>query len=67
MQNATYVKGFRAATKVPAGAVNPNHNQTTVAVRSNVRAGGMNPQHNQGLMIRSAVRAGGVKQNHSQL
>jgi hypothetical protein len=50
------------STKVGAGAIAANHNQTGIAVRSNLKAGKLASNHNQaGIPVRSNVKAGGVR------
>jgi hypothetical protein len=69
-KNVLAQSGMRVKSKVKAGGVNLQHNQTIargLRVKSKVRAGALDPNHNQtiigdskNLRVKSGVKAGGI-------
>ena len=56
---------MKTKTNIKAGALSPNHNQSGLKVRSQVKAGGTMNHNQSGLKVRSQVKAGGTM-NHNQ-
>jgi hypothetical protein len=57
---------MQVKTKLKAGGLQFNHNQTLVRDRTRATAG-LRPQgKRQGLKVKTQVKAGGLKSNHNQ-